>query len=85
MQHQRLSESTGVLAGLATAISVIVGYLAGRATPSGLAKLTTALHLTRPPLIVRIAPYLTGFAIALATAASLFRFYSWWVSRRKPP
>jgi hypothetical protein len=81
MRHKRLSESTGAIAGLASAIAVIVGYIAARATPRGLAKLTMAMHLTKPPLIVRIAPVLTGIAVALATAASLFRFYTWWVER----
>ncbi len=85
MRHKQLSESTGVLAGLASAIAVIVGYLAARATPKGLAKLSMAMHLTRPPLITRIAPVLTGIAVALATVASLYRFYTWWVERDAPP
>jgi hypothetical protein len=85
VQHKRLSESTGVLAGLASAIAVIVGYLAARATPKGLAKLSIAMHLTRPPLIARIAPVLTGIAVALATVASLYRFFVWWVERDAPP
>jgi hypothetical protein len=84
MRHKQLSESTGVLAGLASAIAVIIGYLAARATPKGLAKLSMAMHLTRPPLIVRIAPVLTGIAVALATVASLYRFYTWWLERRAP-
>ena len=85
MNHTRLSESTGVFAGLATAIAVIVGYLAARATPKGLAKLTMMMHLTRPPLMARIAPVLAGVAAALATVASLLRFYSWWVEQDAPP
>jgi hypothetical protein len=85
MRHKRLSESTGALAGLATAIAVIVGYVAARVTPKGFAKLTMAMHLTRTPLIVRIAPVLTGIAVALATAAGLFRFYTWWVEREAYP
>jgi hypothetical protein len=85
LKHKRLSESTGVFAGLATAIAVIVGYLAARATPKGLAKLTLMMHLTRPPLIARIAPVLAGVAAALATVASLLRFYSWWAEQDAPP
>jgi hypothetical protein len=85
LKHKRLSESTGVFAGLATAIAVIVGYLAARATPKGLAKLTMMMHLTRPPLIARIAPVLAGVAAALATVASLLRFYSWWQEQDAPP
>ena len=84
MQHKRLSESTGVFAGLAAALAVIVGYLAARATPKGLAKLTMMAHLTHPPLLVRIAPVLTGIAAALATVAGLLRFYSWWAERDAP-
>ncbi len=85
MRHKQLSESTGVLAGLASAIAVIFGYLAARATPKGLAKLSMAMHLTRPPLIARIAPVLTGIAVALATVASLYRFYTWWMERAAAP
>jgi hypothetical protein len=85
VRHKQLSESTGVLAGLASAIAVIVGYLAARATPKGLAKLSMAMHLTRPPLITRIAPVLTGIAVALATVASLYRFYTWWAERGAQP
>jgi len=33
LHHKRLGESTGAIAGLAGAFSVIVGYLAARATP----------------------------------------------------
>jgi hypothetical protein len=84
LKHKRLSESTGVLAGLASAIAVIVGFLAARATPKGLAKLTMMMHLTRPPLIARLAPLLAGVAAALATVAGLLRFYSWWVERDAP-
>jgi hypothetical protein len=85
MRHKRFSESTGALAGLASAIAVIVGYIAARVTPKGLAKLTMAMHLTRQPLIVRIAPVLTGIAVAMATAAGLFRFYTWWMERDTHP
>jgi hypothetical protein len=85
MRYKRFSESTGALAGLASAIAVIVGYVAARVTPKGLAKLTMAMHLTRPPLVLRIAPVLTGIAVALATAAGLFHFYTWWVERDARP
>ncbi len=85
MRHKRLSESTGVLAGLAGAIAMIIGYLAARAAPKGLAKLSVAMHLTHPPMISRIAAVVAGIAAAFATVASLLRFYSWWVERDAPP
>jgi hypothetical protein len=84
LHHKRLGESTGAIAGLAGAFSVIVGYLAARATPTGLSGFAMALHLTRRPLLLRLAPIIAGVAVAVATAAGLFRFYTWWVERRKP-
>ena len=84
LHHKRLGESTGAIAGLAGAFSVIVGYLAARATPAGLSGFAMALHLTRKPLLLRLAPIIAGVAVAVATAAGLFRFYTWCVERRKP-
>ncbi len=84
MKHKRLSESTGVFAGLATAIAVIVGYLAARATAKGLAKLTMMMHLTRPPLdgTPRAGPA-RGCRCA-CQRGRLLRFYSWGWSRMRP-
>ena len=84
LHHKRLGESTGAIAGLAGAVSVIVGFLAARATPTGFKGFAMALHLTHKPLLLRIAPLITGIAVAIATAAGLFRFYTWWVERDPP-
>lgn len=81
LHHQRLSKSTGAIAGLASAISVIVGMLAARAAPKGLAKLPLALHITSKPLIVKLAPLIAGVAVAAATAAGIVKFYSWCLER----
>jgi uncharacterized membrane protein (DUF441 family) len=77
LHHQKLSKSTSAVAGLTSAISVVVGLLAARMAPKGLAKLPVALHFTSKPLIVKLAPYIAGVAVACATAAGLVKFYSW--------
>jgi hypothetical protein len=41
-----------------------------------------ALHLTRKPLIVKLAPLLTGASVAIATAVSLLGFYLWLMDRQ---
>ncbi len=81
LHHQNLSKSTGAIAGLTSAISVIVGILAARAAPRGLAKLPIALHLSSKPLIVKLAPVIAGIAVACATAAGIVKFYSWCLER----
>jgi len=78
LHHRRLSNATGALAGLASALSVLSGMIAAHYAPRGLHRLTAALHITHPSLIVRLAPLLAGVAAALATAAGILRFYSWW-------
>jgi hypothetical protein len=77
LHHKRLSNSTGALAGFATAISVLVGLVAAHFAPKGVYRVKVALHLAKIPLIVKLAPVLTGLAVAVATAAGLIRFYSW--------
>ena len=84
LRHKQLSESTGAIAGLAAALSVFVGYLAAHAAPRGLHKLTMILHLSKKPLLVKIAPVLAGVTVAMASAAGLLHFYSWWLTRRSP-
>jgi hypothetical protein len=81
LHHQNLSKSTGAIAGLTSAISVIVGILAARAAPRGLAKLPIALHISSKPLIVKLAPVIAGVAVACATAAGIVKFYSWCLER----
>jgi ABC-type spermidine/putrescine transport system permease subunit II len=84
LQPKRLSNSTAALAGLASAVSVFVGILAARAAPHGWLRIATALHLHhRQPLIVKLAPVVTGIAVTLATAAGLVKFYLWCVEREE--
>jgi hypothetical protein len=77
LHHKRLSNSTSAVAGLATGISVVVGLIAAHFAPKGVFKVRVALHLAKTPLIVKLAPVLTGVAVAVATAAGLIKFYSW--------
>jgi len=77
MQGKRLHRSAGAVAGFASALSVLIGTLAGYATPKGFGRVTMALHLTHKPFLVRVAPVITGVAVALATAAGLLGFYLW--------
>jgi len=36
------------------------------------------LHLAKPPLILKLAPFIAGLAVAFATASGLLRFYTWY-------
>ena len=72
----------GAIAGFVSALSVIVGTLAAQATPKGWGRITMALHMTKKPFIVRLAPIITGVSVAIVTAASLLGFYLWLVDRR---
>jgi len=74
--------SAGAIAGFASALSVIVGTLAGYATPRGWGRVTMALHITKKPFIVKLAPLLTGASVAIATAAGLLGFYLWLADRQ---
>lgn len=80
---KRLSNSTGAIAGLVSAISVIVGVLAARAAPKGAYKLAVALHFSKTPLIVKLAPAIAGLAVTVATAAGLLKFMAWCVEREE--
>jgi hypothetical protein len=77
LHHKRLSNSTGAIAGFASAISVIVGTFAALFAPHGWLRVGVALHMHRQPLIIRLAPYIAAIAITIATVAGLLRFYSW--------
>jgi fumarate reductase subunit C len=81
--YKRLGRSTGALAGLASAISVFVGLLAARAAPHGFARISVALHFSKTPLIVKLAPVCAGIAVAIATAAGLLSFVVWIVEREE--
>jgi len=74
-------KSAGAIAGLASALSVIVGMLAAYATPKGWGRVSMALHITKKPFIVKLAPLLTGASVAIATAAGLLGFYLWITER----
>ena len=74
---KNVHRSAGAIAGFASALSVIVGTLAGYATPRGWGRVTMALHITKKPFIVKLAPLLTGVSVAIATAAGLLGFYLW--------
>jgi hypothetical protein len=76
--HKNLARSIGAIASLAGAVSVLVGVMAQRFAPHGWGRLTMALHLTRKPLLMQLAPYIAGFAVAAATAAGVLSFYSWY-------
>lgn len=79
---KNVHRSAGAIAGLASALSVIVGTLAGYATPRGWGRVTMALHITKKPFIVKLAPLLTGASVAIATAAGLLGFYLWLAERQ---
>ncbi len=40
-----------------------------------------ALHMTKKPLIMKLAPILTGVSVTIATMAGLLGFYLWVVER----
>ena len=77
LHHRRLSNSTGAIAGMISAVSVIVGTLAAYFAPTGWHKVALALHFAKKPLILKIAPFIAGVAVTVATAASLVKFLSW--------
>jgi ABC-type spermidine/putrescine transport system permease subunit II len=85
LSNPRVHRSTGAIAGFASALSVLVGLLAGYATPKGWGRLAMALHITRKPLIMKLAPLVTGVAVGIATAAGLLGFYMWLVEKPKEP
>ena len=83
LQPKRLSNSTAAMAGLASAISVFVGVLAARAAPHGWHRISTALHLAKQPLLIKLAPVVAGVAITIATAAGLMKFYTWCMEKEE--
>jgi hypothetical protein len=85
LQGKRLHRSAGAVAGFASALSVLVGAVAGYATPKGWGRVSMALHLTHKPFLLRLAPVITGVAVALATAAGLLGFYLWVTEHPEEP
>ena len=85
LSNKRLHRSVAALAGLTSALSVLVGLLAAFATPHGWGRVTMVLHITKKPLILKIAPYITGVSMAVATAAGLLGFYIWMADRDGEP
>lgn len=81
LADKRVHRSAGAIAGFASALSVIVGTLAAYATPRGWSRVTMALHMTKKPFIVKLAPLLTGVSVTIATAAGLLGFYLWVTDR----
>jgi hypothetical protein len=82
LKNKKVHRSFGAIAGFASALSVIVGTLAAWATPKGWGRVTMALHMTKKPLIVKLAPLLTGASVAIATAVGLLGFYLWVTDRQ---
>jgi hypothetical protein len=81
LQKKQVHRSAGAIAGFASALSVLVGTLAAYATPKGWGRVSMALHMTKKPFLLKLAPLITGTAVAIATAAGLLGFYLWVVER----
>jgi hypothetical protein len=78
LHHRRLAKTTGAIAGLTCALSLLAGVVASRAAPHGLRGLAVSLHLARQPLIVKIAAGFTSVAVVAAALSGLLHFYTWW-------
>ena len=78
LHPKRIDPSIGVIAGLASAVSVIVGFMAQTALGHGWHRAFIALHVAKKPMIVALAPVISGVAVGIATAAALVRFYNWY-------
>jgi len=76
-QHQRLSNTTGVMAGFAGAVSVLFGTVASHFAQHGWHRAAMVLHLEHKPLMMKLVPVISGVALALAIASALLRFVSW--------
>jgi uncharacterized membrane protein (DUF441 family) len=81
--YKKLAEAMGVVAGLASALSVAVGLLAAHMAPHGLRRLTLALHLSKQPMMMKLAALIAGIAVAAATAAGVLRFCTWCGEQRR--
>ncbi len=79
LHSKKLHRSAGAIAGLAGALSVVIGTLAGYATPKGWGRVTMALHMTKKPFVVKLAPIVTGVSVTIAAVAGLLGFFVWWM------
>jgi hypothetical protein len=81
LDKKKVHRSLGAIAGFTSAVSVIVGTLAARATPRGWGRLSMALHMSKKPLILKLAPILTGLSVTVVTAVGIMGFYIWLMDR----
>lgn len=81
LDKKKVHRSLGAIAGLTSAISFIVGALATRVTPKGWGHVTMALHMTKKPLIMKLAPIITGSSAAVVTAVGIIGFWIWLIER----
>ena len=81
LERARLTESTSAVAGLTNATSVAATTLAAVSAPTGLAGFSVLVGLSAPPLIVVLAPYAVGLAVATSAVAGGVRFYNWYRQR----
>jgi hypothetical protein len=81
--HKTLARSIGAIASLAGAMSVLIGAVATHMAPHGWGRMKMALHLTRKPLLMQLAPFIAAFAVTAATVAGLLSFYSWYRESRE--
>jgi hypothetical protein len=80
LHHKRLGDSTGAIAGLASGLSVVAGLVAAHFAPRGLSRVAMTLHLAKKPLLLKLAPFIAGLAVAFATASGILRFYTWYTT-----
>jgi hypothetical protein len=81
--HKTLARSIGAIASLAGAMSVLIGAVATHMAPHGWGRMKMALHLTKKPLLMQLAPFIAAFAVTAATVAGLLSFYSWYRESRE--
>jgi hypothetical protein len=78
LHPKRLAKMTGAIAGLACALSVVVGAVAARVAPHGLRGIAVSLHLVHQPLIVKFAAGIASLAVVAAALSGSLHFYLWW-------
>jgi len=83
LHHKRVTRFVVAAAGLTSAVSVIIGFIAARWTPHGWSKVAVTLHLSHQPLIVRLAALVAAISAAVAAAAGIVSFYSWCLESRE--
>ena len=77
LHHRSVARCVAAVAGLASAISILVGFAAAHAAPHGWYRLSVALHFKQAPLIVKVAPIVAGVAFSIGAIAGIVSFYSW--------